>query len=136
MANIIVKKSEHHVDPKDPKTHPDYQRALVAGKIMAPQLKFENEGAKRDYARAVESNPNNIYGQPVFYPALQIREVVRMEQSESAKRVEEFRDVLNNDDLPLMCNSCKAITMHYVTQDNSLYCGACKTKSKFRKVAR
>lgn len=67
---IAVKKSEPKVDPKTPESHPGYKAAAAKAKAGMEKMKFESEGQKKDYLRAVARNPNNIPGLPVFYPPL------------------------------------------------------------------
>ncbi len=73
MITPIIKKSEQRVDPKDPKTNPAYHKMLAKAEIGKANLKFENEAEERDYRKNIESNPNNVYGMPAFYPPLKIK---------------------------------------------------------------
>lgn len=56
-----------------PSRHPDYERAVKAGKERLPKLKFENEAAKRDYLWYASQNENNVPGLPEFFPPVKAR---------------------------------------------------------------
>jgi hypothetical protein len=71
---IIMKESkETKVDPKVPSSHPGYKDALRAAEIAKKDLKFESEGERLDYEKAVRANPNNIPGLPPLYPPERIQ---------------------------------------------------------------
>ena len=69
---IIVKQGASKVDhpSRDPNYEVDRKRALRNYKKM----EFESEGRRKDYERAINSNPNNVLGAPEFFPAVVIRE--------------------------------------------------------------
>jgi len=75
-VNIITKPVAEKYDPKRPQGHPDYARAVEKGNRLYPQMKFYSEAHKRDYDRAVDANPNNVRGMPLFYTALITKTVV------------------------------------------------------------
>lgn len=77
--HIISKPVQEKYDPKRPQGHPNYQRAVERGNQLFPQMKFHSEAHKRDYLRAVDANPNNVPGMPLFYTALTTRTVVGVE---------------------------------------------------------
>ena len=58
------------VDPKHPQSHPGYKAAVKKAEEKLPTLQFKSEGERKDYMRAVNSNPNNLPGLPAFYPPL------------------------------------------------------------------
>ncbi|MBE3141809.1 MAG: hypothetical protein IMZ53_14635 [Thermoplasmata archaeon] len=77
MPEIIVKKSPHRINPRDPQhTDPMWEKRREIGEKRLREgkfKKFENEFEKKDYMRKVESSPSNVPGIPVFYPPLTIR---------------------------------------------------------------
>jgi len=91
------------VDPKNPASHPDWERAVAKGKENLPKMKFESEGQKKDYLKAVATNRNNVPGLPAFFPP------------ESLGTFTGFGgiDVVKKDMLP-----CGKKWVHAVYQDN------------------
>lgn len=68
---VIVKPTKHKVNPRDPAhTDPTYPAAVEKGRKNFSKMKFENEAQKKDYLKAVESNPGNVVGLPNFFPPL------------------------------------------------------------------
>lgn len=76
MPEIIVKKGQQKLDH-----YPEQQKAQEIGakkweKIqddVGPGRTFESEGEKRDYLRAVNSNPANVPGIPAFLPGVELK---------------------------------------------------------------
>ena len=68
---IIARQSKHKIDPKHPQsTDPTYAAAVAKGKENYPKMKFENEAQRKEYLKAVDLNPGNVVGMPVFFPRL------------------------------------------------------------------
>ena len=67
MPNIKIPPKT--MDPaKDPTRKWSEKRAKEV--LKKNPLEFSSEGARKDYERAIASNPNNIYGAPPFFPPL------------------------------------------------------------------
>ena len=45
------------------------KKRIAAKRVRDGKLKFSNEAEERDYVKRVNSNPNNVYGLPAFYPS-------------------------------------------------------------------
>lgn len=78
MPDIIVKSSSEKSDPRDPNSYhgPEYFREyqeLGARRMKEGKMIFATNAERRDYERAVNSNPNNVMGCPTFFPPLKIR---------------------------------------------------------------
>lgn len=132
---IIVKKSSARVDPKRPQSHPGYEAAVRAGKKRASQLKFENEAAHRDYMKALEKNPNNVYGMPPFYPPLpNPRSFVSIEKRELSEKeiFDRFREKVIHD-TDLFCRPCDRVTSHSIGF-NQCFCHKCGTQKNWRLI--
>ena len=128
MSEIFVRPSRQKLDPRDPKSDPGYERALKAGERRAPNMKFESEGERRDYERAVKSNPHNIYGLGSYFPPLRIRSFVplRREISEAEREqiaLDRFKENCIKT-IPLFCTVCDRITDHQGTRSR-LNCQTC-----------
>ena len=128
MAEIFVRPSRQKLDPRDPKSDPNYKQALKAGEKRAPDMKFESEGERRDYERAVKSNPHNVYGLGSYFPPLRIRSFVsfRREISEAEREqiaLDRFKEN-SIKTIPLFCTVCNALTDHQGTRSR-LFCQTC-----------
>lgn len=61
-------------EPKRKITHPNDDPARketlrkAEARVKSGALNFESEGARKDYERAINANPNNVYGMPEFFP--------------------------------------------------------------------
>jgi hypothetical protein len=68
---------------RHPNDDPNRQRFLSVAKrrVETGQVKFESEGQRMDYERRVNSNPNNIYGLPEFFPPEVLRSALAGVQS-------------------------------------------------------
>lgn len=131
---IIVKSSRQRVDPKAPHTNPDYQMALSKGKIAARDLKFESEGDRRDYERAVKANPNNVYGLPPFFPPEKIRLMLNdvcAKEFIDERRVELERiRLFQLRTVHVLCDVCREETRHNVSPEQT-FCSKCGTQKHF-----
>jgi hypothetical protein len=138
--NIIVKKSEQRIDPRQPETNPNYQRSLEVGLDNYKSMKFESDGQRNDYMRAVKSNPNNVPGVPPFYPPARIISKIAFHD----KAVEDTRTVGERlleesfTTIYVKCSTCeslhgtvKSITPHIVKTNDS-FCQVCGTRKGFR----
>ena len=132
MTHIHVKPSTLKIDPKRPESNPEHARALQAARIRGPQLKFENEAQKRDYMKAVASNPNNIPGMPTFYPPEQIKMYIpAFDQLEIQRElfINNLRQEMITDG-ELFCRVCDRITPFSFPKGYS-FCKKCGTTSKY-----
>ena len=139
---IISKTSPQRIDPRKPESHPDYQRAVEAGRRNWPAMEagFANRGEKEKYLQAVKGNVNNIVGLPVLYPVEETKSYMQMEDRFSFNETPEqeslrhFMETVEHQKVDLYCGRCETITPHFGIEDN-LYCPNCGTKNKLRKVA-
>ena len=55
---------------RHPSDDPNYAERVYKGKVRIANgdLKFANEGDRKDYERRVASNKNNVPGLPAFFP--------------------------------------------------------------------
>ena len=129
---FIIKDSGPRVSRSDPATHPDYMRAVEAGKRNWAKMKFENEAQKRDYLRQVESNPHNVVGLPPFYPPDIPREFVSMENRDltDEEKLANFRQNSARK-MDLFCTTCNQVQSHIVGVDHS-FCQKCGTQKGWR----
>lgn len=111
------------VDPKDPKTSPGWSQAVEAGRARLPNMKFESEGQRRDYEKAVSANPNNVMGLPPFYPPQQLRMFYTMpekskEQLDAERKKREIFAIreLTSRKTELFCPSCQKVTTWGIVQ--------------------
>lgn len=81
MSEIIVKESVRKANPSDPTSYEfgakgfrEWQE-LGAKRMREGKVTFENDAERRDYERAVNSNPNNVMGCPTFFPPLKIKSI-------------------------------------------------------------
>lgn len=88
MANFIMKQSPRKLDPKFPASDPNWEKSIQHGKSRLKRIegKFENEAQRRDYDRAVASNPNNVPGLPPVYPPDKIVVFMNGYQEERTER--------------------------------------------------
>lgn len=139
MTNFIMRESKQRVD--HPERHPDYARVKAVGEknMREGKLKFENEAQKRDYMRAVDSNPNNVPGIPAFYPPVQIKSYLNFDFPSGEKSNFRFDKTVVNT-LYLYCENCRGVrevsptarvTPHEISQD-TCYCKVCGTEKKYR----
>ena len=49
------------------------KKRIAEKNIKEGKMQFATESEERDYRNRVNSNPNNVYGLPAFYPAQEIR---------------------------------------------------------------
>jgi len=120
---ILVKKSEHRVDPKDPEhTDPTWARAYKAGqrRIREGKLQFQDRGDEEAYWKAVSSNPGNVPGMSPFFPALpNIRSFVHLSDGEVLTQqqiIDKFRERKNKSrDIDFFCPTCDKVTSHAIS---------------------
>lgn len=69
MSGIIMKEAKRKI--KHPTDDPMFEKrkAVAEKNIREGKLKFESEADERDYKRRINANPNNVYGNPAFFPA-------------------------------------------------------------------
>ena len=135
---IITRKPTQRVDPKHPEsTDPNFERDRRRGEANwgNMQKKFENDAEKRDYLRAVASNPGNVLGVPPFYPPLRIApqyvgSFVEISTLEKLRWLEKEAQY----EFPLFCGTCDALTTHVVAATYS-YCRKCGYQKPYRSVA-
>ena len=134
MSQIIIKKEKPRFDQKRPESHPDYKKALKVGEQRASKLKFESEGEKRDYEKAVKSNPNTIYGLPNFFPPMQITSFIHMpdisEEQREQMALERFLERLTHT-THLLCQRCDQVTEHWISP-SQCFCSKCGKKNRYR----
>ena len=132
---IIVKNSEPKVDPQRPWTRPGYERALAQGRKQFEKMQFESEGAKRDYLREVASNPENIPGQPIWFPPISIRSVTgnvwgtEYDDEQQAKILAWKMKEATRSEVVFLCEYCDTVTPHAIDMEGSFCkkCGHLKT---------
>jgi hypothetical protein len=75
MSDFYFKTTPERSDPRDARTTPgnDLAEHKAAENVRNGKLHFENEAEHKDYIRQVKQNPNNKYGLPVYYPALELK---------------------------------------------------------------
>lgn len=75
MSGIVIKEEKQKVDPRNPKSNPDYKRAWDKGQkiLREGKLKFENKGKEEEYWKGIKANENNIPGLPITYPAMTLK---------------------------------------------------------------
>jgi hypothetical protein len=124
----------HVKTPKERADHPTRQRWWKDGLKTATRrqktMKFENAAEETDYRKMVNRNPNNIYGLPAFYPAIEIKSFVGEGISEEDwKRIfgDHPRSELRIDDRVLFCDSCHKRTIHAISE-SFMYCRKCGTQ--------
>lgn len=133
---VIVKQSKPKVDPKHPQsTDPTWKYAAEKGAKRYGKMEFENDAARRDYLRAVDSNPGNVVGMPAFFPPLKIRSVMPMLDREytveERKKMWEYRKrQIQTRQINLLCESCRGVMPHIVAPDGS-YCQQCGNAKKW-----
>lgn len=54
----------------DPQKDPSYHKAIEHVKKFGSQMVFSSEGERKDYEKAVNSHPGNVYGIPAFMPRM------------------------------------------------------------------
>jgi hypothetical protein len=133
--NIIVKQSTPRVDPKRPESHPGYEKALRVSKKLAKKMEFETEGAKRDYYRALEKNPANLPGMPMFYPPLETKFVMEFDKreytdDEVAKVIRERIRQMTIRSVDIWCEPCRKVTEHSIDMLGS-FCKTCGSLKNF-----
>ena|SRR5689334_5872 len=132
MAYFYFKKPDRIRHAHD---DPERKRAEKAAKSRIPTLKFESEGARKDYERRIRSNEHNVYGLPEFFPPEVIREA-RMQARDEAEREADALSlkisILNSAEIFLYCSSvlCRGIFKHYMNDEWSI-CLNCKTRKSF-----
>lgn len=80
---VIRGPKERPADPTRPETYAGYHEAYAKAKQMnfGRDIEFNSEGERKDYERAVRSNPSNIPGLPAFFPPLETKVFVPMDTS-------------------------------------------------------
>jgi hypothetical protein len=138
--DIHVKKSTDRVD--DPRRHPTYERDRKIGErnLREGKMKFENDAQRRDYFKAVESNPLNVAGIPAFAPPLQIKSYIdftlpELSDEEKLKiRFDTIRTIF------LYCSNCRSVressSVARVSEHNisktDCFCKTCGKHKDFR----
>ena len=120
MPAIIMKESQRR-DPKDPRSNPNYERAVAAGKQRLKTMQFENEAQRRDYEKSIASNPNNVMGLPNFFPPEQLKSYmsdIKEQRDPNEDRKRQFfaiRELIEHQrDTELWCEGCQKETIHCV----------------------
>jgi len=123
-----------------PSRDPGYQRAVRKGQQKLRTMKFESEGQKRDYYRAVAGNENNVPGLPPFFPPTRVRSsTIHIEDHTPEERTywQAYWKIADKKHQPMMilCSShlCERITLHYISAEDC-YCSRCGTQKPFRSV--
>jgi hypothetical protein len=106
-----------------PSRDPEYARAVAKGQKLAKKLKFESEGMRRDYERAIASNPINVYGLPQFAPPVVIKESYAVD-SFDGQRAREFLFESGVYVTDLWCQWCDRLTEHSVGRSQG-FCARC-----------
>lgn len=121
MPAIIMKESTGKRNPKDPRSNPNYERAVAAGKRRLSTMQFESEAQRKDYERSIASNPNNVMGLPNFFPPEQLKSFmsdIKEQVDPNADRKRQFfaiRELIEHQkDMDLWCEGCKKETTHCV----------------------
>ncbi len=133
MTQLNVKGSPRKIDPRAPKSHPGYQKAIRAAERRQKQMTFESEGQRKDYERKVNSNPNNILGLPPFYPPEVLRtagidKVLTDEEKKQKETWDKKLVVMGNT--RLWCTRCRKETEHGIDMESS-YCKKCGGKAPY-----
>jgi hypothetical protein len=143
MPAIIMRESPRRVNPKDPRSHPDYARAVEAGKKKLAMMSFENEAQRRDYEKSISANPNNVMGLPNFYPPEELKSFmndIKDDPDPNADRKRQFfaiRDLIEHEkDIELWCDGCNKETIHCVMKPEfhsgqRSYCRKCGKANTF-----
>ena len=83
-TTIISKHTAPKIDPRHPEsTDPDYKGDRAKALEYWPKMEkeFQDEGEKREYLKAVASNPNNMLGAPALYPPQQIKSFIHKDHA-------------------------------------------------------
>jgi len=112
----VVIKSGNGIKVDHPERHPDYRRLVKKAEKLKHKLKFESEGERRDYERAVRANPHNIPGFPAFYPPESIRSFIEMpkltEEDIMKSRTEMWLENQKHE-IYLACDNCIPLSSLY-----------------------
>jgi len=134
--HIIVKDSPRRADPKRPESYPGYEKAAALSQRRAPQMEFESEGARKDYERAISSNPSNLPGLPPFFPPLQLRSVIgspwgrEYTAEEQRKMVAARMKELSTGEVQIFCATCDRVTPHTIDMKGS-FCMKCGNQKPY-----
>ena len=117
-----------------PERDPNYRRAVEVGQENMKSMKFESEGQRRDYERAINANPNNVYGTPEFFPPVQIKMhlegfgLKRTEDLTDEEREEKLREKMNGEyyieELFCQTPTCEKVRPHWISRTQS-FCQIC-----------
>ncbi len=134
---VIIRQSEHKIDPKHPESSdPTYAGAVLKGRerLKNGELKFKSQAQERDYWKGVSSNPGNIPGMPNFFPPLTIKTSVRgVEVTDDDRhqvwlqKVKEMQRVT----VDLGCTTCHSIQPHVISPWEC-FCQKCGTLKPYR----
>lgn len=132
----IIVRNERRINPRDPASHPDFKAAKKLGEENYKNMTFKSEGERRDYIRAVESNPNNVMGLPPFYPAQKTRVTVGMEVEPVNERftVEAVRErirIMSTRETRFYCRCKEDMTSHIISTEDC-FCQLCGTRKPMR----
>lgn len=75
MPEIAVKSERRKANPRDPRTYADYDRGVAMskrGKWYEKKVAGMTPGMRADYDKALASNPSNIPGMDILFPALSL----------------------------------------------------------------
>jgi hypothetical protein len=126
---IIVKKSQHRVDPRHPQsTDPNWGRSFEKGQemIQSGKLKFNDRGEEEHYWKMVNGNPANVPGLPPFAPPLEIKSYVKVHFndipfSERMKWLQKEASIEG----AIYCSICDSLTVHVF--GDGCFCKKCGT---------
>lgn len=132
---IRVAPDRLRVDPKRPKSHPNYEFARQVGErnLDAHLATMENDAQRRDYIKKVRSNPNNVPGLPATYPPELIRifntfpDCPELPFGEKVRRM--VRDVGIKYGM-VFCHTCHSMTSHSISPEES-FCQKCGNHKPF-----
>jgi len=145
---IIIKQSQHKVDPKHPEsTDPTWKQAYLEGQRRIKQGRLEeqfgNNGEQKDwYMNRIKSNPQNVMGLPPFYPPIHIRSFIPLIEdnvSEEQKLLDKIESI-QKVTCVLHCGSCKSpreshpvsrLTLHRISPKDC-FCTVCGKQKQYR----
>ena len=126
-----------------PERDPNYRRAVEVGRENMKSMKFDSEGQRRDYERAINANPNNVYGTPEFFPPVQIKMhlegfgLKRTEDLTEEEWDEKLREKAKSDYVveELFCKTptCEKVQSHWITRTTG-WCTKCGSIKNIRLV--
>ena len=114
-----------------PSRDPSYAAAVEKGRLNAHKLKFASEGQRRDYERAIASNPINVYGLPQFAPAIVPKFAVAADIAHAGESARLYLDKSNIVATMLYCLSCDSVTEHNLSSTQG-FCTVCGRQSEYR----